>query len=71
MLVIELASPTFTGSESSELVNAVVTKSNALTIAIVTVRLTFTKHSSMSATGKCRYLNGLYTYIAILCSYVC
>ena len=61
MLVIELARAMFTGSELSQSVNVVVTKSNELSIAIVKVRLTFTKHPSMSATGNCKYLNSLFT----------
>lgn len=39
----------FTGSESSGSVQAVITKSNALTIGIIEVQLTF---SSISATGR-------------------
>ena len=70
VLVIELASTTFTGSESSKLVNAVVTKSNEPSLAIVTVWLNFTKHSSMSATGKCRYLRKCIINLNISCSYV-
>ena len=65
VLVISLASTKFTGSESSQSVNAVVTKSNALTVAIVTVRLSFTRHSAMSATGKCMYLNRLSMFATI------
>ena len=69
MLVIELASTTFTGSESSQSVNAVVTKSKELSVAIVTVRLTFNKHSSMSATGKCTYYPPIPHTVSLLTFY--
>ena len=78
MLVIELESVMFTGSELSQSVNVVVTKSNELSVAIVKVRLTFTKHPSMSATGNCKYLNSLFTccilaiiFVLITLCYMC
>ena len=49
MLVVELARSKFIGNESSKFVNAVITKSNALSVARISILLTLT---GISATGR-------------------
>lgn len=51
-LKVELASSQFNGSESSGSVIVVITKSNALSDTVVSVQITLTEHSSLSAASK-------------------
>ena len=51
-LIVELASSEFIGNESSGSVNVLITKSNALSNATISVMITLTEQSPISATGN-------------------
>ena len=52
VLIVEFESSQFTGDESSQSVQVVITKSNVLSNAIIIVQIALSEHPSMPATGK-------------------
>ena len=65
VLIVKFESSQFIGSESSESVQVVIRKSNALSNTIIIVQITLSEHPSMPATGKhIKYMDMTYLYLS-------